>query len=92
MKKQEFIKAVAEKLEVTQKDARATLDSVFKVFEDILVEGRSIPLGEIGKFTVTERSARKGRNPQTGEELDIAASLAVKFKPSQKIKDKVNGK
>lgn len=90
MKKQEFINAVAEKLEITKKDAKETVEGVFEVVEDTLVEGKKVPLGNLGRFEVTERSARKGRNPQTGEEIQIPARNAVVYKASQYAKDLVN--
>lgn len=90
MKKAEFIKAVAEKLDTTQVEARATLDGVFEVFEDALVEGKKVPVGDLGKLEVRQRAARKGRNPQTGEEIDIPASKTVAFKVGKYGKDLVN--
>lgn len=90
MKKGELIKAVAEKLNITQVDARATLEGVFEVFEDALVEGKRIPLGEIGRLEVRERAARKGRNPKTGEEIEISASKTIAFKIGKHGKELVN--
>lgn len=90
MKKQELINATAEKLETTKKEARATLESVFEVFEDALVEGKKVPLGDIGKLEVRERAARKGRNPQTGAELDIPASKTIAFKAGKHGRELVN--
>ncbi len=90
MKKQEFINATAEKLGTTKKEARATLDKVFEVFEDALVEGKKVPVGDIGKLQVRERAARKGRNPQTGAELDIPASKNIAFKAGKHGRELVN--
>ena len=90
MKKQEFVKAVAEKLDITQVEARETLDGVFEVFEDVLVEGKRVPLGDLGRLEVRERAARKGRNPQTGEEIQIPASKTIAFKVGKYGKELVN--
>lgn len=90
MKKAEFIKAVAEKLEVTQVEARATLDGVFEVFEDTLVEGKKVPVGDLGKLEVRQRAARKGHNPQTLEPIDIPASKSLGFKVGKHGRDLVN--
>lgn len=90
MKKAEFIKAVAEKLEVTQVEARATLEGVFETIEDTLVEGKKVPLGDIGKLEVRDRAARKGHNPQTQESIDIPASKAIALKVGKHGKSLVN--
>lgn len=89
MKKAEFIKAVATKLEVTQKEADRIATGVFEVVEDGLVEGKKVPLGTLGKLGTVERAARKARNPQTGEEIDVAPKTAPKYFPSGHIKELV---
>lgn len=90
MKKAELIKAVAEKLGVTQSEARKILDGVFETFEDALVVGQKIPLGKLGKLEVRNRAARKGYNPQTKESMVIEAHKAVAYKPSDYVKELVN--
>lgn len=92
MKKQEFVNAVAEKLDVKKKDAPAIIDGVVEVIAEAIVAGEEVPFGILGKFQPTERSARKARNPQTGEEMDVAASKGFKLKPSKKfVKETLNG-
>lgn len=90
MKKQEFIDAVAEKLDITKKDAREISDNIFEVFEDVLVQGKRIPLGKIGRLEVRERAARNGVNPQTGEPLEIPARNAIAYQASEYGKRLVN--
>lgn len=90
MNKQEFITAVAEKLEITKKDARATIEGVFEVVEDALVEGNKVPLGNIGRLEVRERAARKGRNPQDGSEIIIPSRQVIAYKTSKYGKELVN--
>ncbi|MGS2848269.1 HU family DNA-binding protein [Bacillus velezensis] len=80
---------VAEKLGVTKKEAAPKVEAVFNVIVETLTKGESILIPGVGKFEVRERAARKGRNIQTGEEIEIPASKAVKFKPAKALKDSV---
>ncbi|WP_078555630.1 HU family DNA-binding protein [Bacillus alkalicellulosilyticus] len=89
MNKTELVNAVAERSEMTKKDATTAVNSVFEVISDTLAKGESIQLIGFGNFEVRERAARKGRNPQTGEEIDIAASKTPAFKPGKQLKDAV---
>lgn len=90
MKKAEFVKLVAEALEVSQKDASDTLDKVFGVIEDSLVEHGEVPLGNLGKLVVNERAERNGRNPASGEAIVIPSAKVPKFKASKHLKETVN--
>ena len=92
MNKTELINAVAEASELSKKDATKAVDSVFDTILDALKNGDKIQLIGFGNFEVRERSARKGRNPQTGEEIDIPASKVPAFKPGKALKDAVAGK
>lgn len=97
MKKAEFNKGVQEVLEgleikLNQTKAGEVSDAIFGLVYDLVVEGEEVPVGALGKLTSVERAARKGRNPQTGEEIEIAASSAPKFKPSKALKDVLKGK
>ncbi|MGY3839462.1 HU family DNA-binding protein [Bacillus atrophaeus] len=89
MNKTEFVGAVAEKLGVTKKEATPKVEAVFNVIVETLTKGESIKVPGVGTFEVRERAARKGRNIQTGEEILIPASKAVKFKPAKALKDVV---
>ncbi|WP_152425500.1 HU family DNA-binding protein [Bacillus subtilis] len=89
MNKTEFVGAVAEKLGVTKKEAAPKVEAVFKVLSETLAKGESIKIPGVGTFEVRERAARKGRNIQTGEEIEIPASKVVKFKPAKALKDAV---
>jgi len=90
MNKTELISAIAEKAELSKKDA----DKALKAFTDIVAEelkkGEKIQLVGFGTFEVSERAAREGRNPQTGETMKIAASKAPKFKAGKALKDAIN--
>ncbi|ABS74457.1 non-specific DNA-binding protein Hbs [Bacillus subtilis] len=92
MNKTELINAVAEASELSKKDATKAVDSVFDTILDALKNGDKIQLIGFGNFEVRERSARKGRNPQTGEEIEIPASKVPAFKPGKALKDAVAGK
>lgn len=90
MNKGELIKAIAEDSEVSKKDAENVLNSFIKLVEKELVEGGKVQLIGFGTFEVIERAARIGRNPSTGEAINIKASKIPKFKPGTALKDKVN--
>lgn len=90
MNKTEFVNVVSEKLGATKKDSKDVVNAFLDCIAESLAGGEDVNMPPFGKFTVVERAARKGRNPQTGEELDIPAKKAVKFKPSAKVKEAVN--
>lgn len=90
MKKQELIDVIAEDAGLSKKAAGAALDALLDNVTGALTRGEEVTLPGFGKFTVTERAARKGRNPQTGEVVDIAASRAPGFKAGKPLKDAVN--
>lgn len=89
MKKAEFKKAVAEKLEITQVEAEDVINGVFEVVEEGLLTAGSVPVGNIGKLEVVERAARKGHNPSTGEKIDIPARNAVRYKANKYVRELV---
>jgi DNA-binding protein HU-beta len=89
MNKTELVKAVAEQAELTQKDAAKAVDALIETISETLAQGEKIQLIGFGTFEVRDRSARKGRNPQTGEEIEIAASKAPAFKPGKELKEAV---
>ncbi|MEW9669737.1 HU family DNA-binding protein [Ammoniphilus sp. 3BR4] len=91
MNKTELISYVAETAELTKKDATKAVDAVFDAIENALKNGDKVQLIGFGNFEVRERAARKGRNPQTGEEIEIAASKIPAFKPGKSLKDSVAG-
>ncbi|MEH7342545.1 HU family DNA-binding protein [Bacillus sp. JJ1532] len=89
MNKTELVKVVSTQAELTQKDTSKAVDALFDTISNTLAEGEKIQLIGFGTFEVRERSARKGRNPQTGEEIDIAASKIPAFKPGKELKEAV---
>lgn len=90
MNKTELVAAIAEKAELSKKDAEKALKAFTDVVTEELVKGEKIQLVGFGTFEVSERPAREGRNPQTGESMKIAASRAPKFKAGKALKDVVN--
>ncbi len=90
MKKSEFVEKVAEEAGLTKADATKAVDAFQKVVTNELSKGNKIPLVGFGTFDVSERAAREGRNPRTGETVQIAARKAVTFKPGAALKDAVN--
>jgi len=89
MNKTDLITKVAELTELSKKDATKAVDAVFEAIAGALEQGDKVQLVGFGNFEVRERQARKGRNPQTGEEIDIAASKIPAFKPGKSLKDQV---
>lgn len=92
MNKAELVSKMAEKSELTKKEAEAALNAFMKSVEEALVAGDKVQLVGFGSFEVRKRAARKGRNPQTKEEIKIPASKAPVFKAGKALKDLVNNK
>ena len=90
MNKTEFIAAVAEKAEISNKDSEKALKAFVDVVAEQLKAGDKVQLVGFGTFEVSERAAREGRNPQTGETMTIAACKAPKFKAGKALKDAIN--
>lgn len=87
--KQDLINAVAEKTGFSKKESTTVLNTILNEIESILVSGDKLQLIGFGNFEVRQRSARKGHNPQTGEEITIPASKVPAFKPGKELKDAV---
>ena len=90
MNKAELIAAVAAKTGDTKKVAEASVNALVEVITEALAEGEKVQLVGFGSFEVRNRAARKGRNPQTKEEIKIPASKAPVFKAGKALKDLVN--
>ncbi|HLR11749.1 MAG TPA: HU family DNA-binding protein [Sporosarcina sp.] len=89
MNKSELISSVAETAELSKKDATAAVEAVFGAIQETLSNGDKVQVIGFGTFEVRERAARKGRNPQTGKEIEIAASKVPAFKAGKALKDAV---
>ena len=92
MTKADIIEAVYEKVGgFSKKEAAEIVESVFNTIKDTLERGEKIKISGFGNFVVRDKKARIGRNPQTGEEITIAARRVLNFKPSQVLKNVLNG-
>ena len=89
MNKQELIKGLSEKAGVSQKDAGAVLEAFIESVTETLKAKDKLTLIGFGIFEAVERAARVGRNPKTGEEMDIPATVSPKFKPGKTLKDAI---
>ena len=92
MNKAELITSMAEKSQLTKKDAEIALKAFIDSVQEALEGGDKVQLVGFGSFEVRKRAARKGRNPQTKEEIKIPASKAPVFKAGKALKDLVNKK
>jgi DNA-binding protein HU-beta len=90
MNKAELIEAMAEQTELTKKDVEKVLKSFVDVVSSELQKGGKVQLVGFGTFEVVERAAREGRNPSTGESMEIKTSKSPKFKAGKSLKDIVN--
>ena len=91
MTKSEFVDAVAAKSGLSKGDAATAVDAVLDSIEDSLRRGEEVAFTGFGKFTVAERGARQGVNPQTGERIQIAASRVPRFSSGAALKKAVKG-
>ena len=90
MNRTELVAAMAEKSQLSKKDAESALKAFIDVVSEEMQKGEKIQLVGFGTFEVSERAAREGRNPQTGETMTIAASKSPKFKAGKALKELVN--
>ncbi|WP_297952587.1 HU family DNA-binding protein [uncultured Lactobacillus sp.] len=87
--KAELVSEVAAKTKLTKKQVASTVDAIFESIQDNLAKGEKVQLIGFGTFEVRHRAARKGRNPQTGDEIEIPASEVPAFKPGKALKEAV---
>ncbi|MFT9068904.1 MAG: HU family DNA-binding protein [Acetobacter orientalis] len=90
LNKQELVSAVADKVALPKAKAGEVVDAVFGAIEEALSRGQEVRLVGFGTFVTASRKAAKGRNPRTGEEIDIPASTSLRFKPGKALKDAVS--
>jgi DNA-binding protein HU-beta len=91
MNKNDLVAAVAQATGTSKADAAKAVDGVFDAIAGALKSGDGVQLVGFGSFSVANRAARQGRNPRTGETIQIAASKLPKFKAGKALKDAVNG-
>lgn len=90
MKKSEIIEALATKTGLTKSECEKVFNATFDLFKDELAKGEKVSVAGFGTFKITERAARDGRNPLTGEKIRIKASKSVNFKVGSEFKSKIN--
>lgn len=90
MNKNEFIDRVADIADMTKADAAKAVDAVFDAITDALKKGDDVRLVGFGTFSATKRAAREGRNPRTGDTIQIPASIQPKFSAGKGLKEALN--
>jgi DNA-binding protein HU-beta len=90
MTKAELIESVASKVDLPRATAERAVNTMFDEMVSALRQGDKVNISGFGTFSVSIRKARTGRNPKTGESIEIAASRAAKFKPGKTLKDEIN--
>ena len=90
MTKAELVEEVYEAVGFCKKDSAQLVDLVFETIKETLENGEKLKVSGFGNFVVREKKARIGRNPQTGEEIEISARKVLTFKPSQVLKNALN--
>jgi len=91
MTKSEFVDQVADKADLSKGDAGGAVDAVLEVIEETLKRGGEVAFTGFGKFSVADRGARQGVNPQTGEKIQIAASKVPRFSAGSALKKSIKG-
>ena len=91
MSKKDLIDAVAKEAELTKDKATVAVDAVLGHIRSAMKDGNEVRIPDFGTFKVAKRKAREGRNPATGETIQIAASKAAKFSPASALKKSLNG-
>lgn len=86
----QFIAAFAKEASLSDADAKRTADAMFSVIRSELREGREVTVGNFGRFSVTERNARKARNPRTGETIDVKPRRYAKFMAAEGLRNELN--
>lgn len=88
--KADLANKLSETMEISKKDATQAITMLVDIIIDTLYEGEQVRIADFGTFEIRERAARTGRNPKTGESIEIPASKAVGFKAAKALKDAVN--
>ncbi len=90
MTKADIVERIYEEVGFSKKDATRIVESIFETMKETLERGEKIKISSFGNFVVRSKRARRGRNPQTGEDLTISARKVLTFKPSQILKKAIN--
>lgn len=90
--KADIVEAVYQKVGLSKKESADIVDTVFEVIREQLEQSEPVKISGFGNFNVRQKAPRRGRNPKTGDEIEITARKVLTFKPSQILRDKVNTK
>jgi integration host factor subunit alpha len=90
MTKADIVETIYEKIGFSRKESAEIVDLVFDLIKETLENGEKIKISGFGNFIIREKRSRKGRNPQTGEEIQISARRVLTFKPSQVLRKALN--
>jgi len=90
MTKADIVQQIYEKVGFSKKESGEIVESVFSIIKRTLEKGEHVKISGFGNFMVRDKNSRKGRNPQTGEEIEISARKVITFKPSQVLKNNMN--
>ena len=90
MTKADIVETIYERVGFSKKESAELVETIFEVIKEALVRGEKVKFSGFGNFIVREKNARKGRNPQTGEEIQLAARRVLTFKPSLVLKTALN--
>lgn len=88
--KASIVDAICEKIGLPKKDSTDVVELLFDMMKDTLERGENLKISGFGSFTVRQKKSRLGRNPQTGDSMEITARRVVTFKPSQVLRDALN--
>ena len=91
MTKAEIVEQIYERVGFSKKESAELVERVFQIIKETLANGEKVKISGFGNFVVREKNARKGRNPKTGEEIRLEARRVLTFKPSQVLKNALNG-
>lgn len=91
MRKQDLVRAVAQEAKLTEAQATAAVNALIDAIQDSLAKGDEVNISGFGAFRVVERAARQGRNPRTGEEMQIGARKSAAFRAGTQLKRAVEG-
>ena len=90
MKKKDLVESISKQCDISKTTASDAIDIIFQSITDAISNDEKVDIKGFGSFNISDRKARKGRNPQTGEEIDIKASRVPTFKASKSLKDYCN--
>ena len=90
MTKADIVEIIYEKVGLSKRESVRIVDMIFEIMKDKLENGENVKISGFGSFTIRDKKARRGRNPQTGEEITISARRVLSFKPSNVLRKHIN--